>query len=148
MTAICIERRTFDLEELELAGGQTKSMKYEQLLDVGETVRVKAEDSRIRCRKPHLRTPGYLFGAVGVVEKFLGYFSNPEEKAFYTDKEPELQPLYLVAFRSKDLWSGVEVHGQDVVTAEVYQPWLDSVNTEIKRQTEENIHMMPWSKLL
>ena len=35
----------------------------------GDLVRVKAEDARVRWRKPHLRTPGYIYGLVGEVER-------------------------------------------------------------------------------
>ena len=34
--------------------------------------------SRSRWRKPHLRTPGYIFGAEGVVERACGVFKDPE----------------------------------------------------------------------
>ena len=32
-------------------------------------MRVRAEDAAVRWRKPHLRTPGYIFGLVGTVER-------------------------------------------------------------------------------
>ena len=35
----------------------------------GDIVRVRAEDAAVRWRKPHLRTPGYLFGLVGIIER-------------------------------------------------------------------------------
>ena len=35
----------------------------------GDLVGVKAENSRVRWRKPHLRTPGYIYGLVGTVER-------------------------------------------------------------------------------
>ena len=34
----------------------------------GDYVRCKTEDAAVRYRKPHLRTPGYLFGVVGIVD--------------------------------------------------------------------------------
>jgi len=128
MTAICIERGTFSAADLNLALGDPEVSVGEQSMVVGQVVRVKREDSRIRWRKPHLRTPGYLFGAVGVVDRFLGCFPNPEEKAFSSKQEVGLQPLYLVAFKNKDLWGEMDVHGHDGVTAEIYQPWLEIVD--------------------
>ena len=35
----------------------------------GDLVRVRAENARVRWRKPHLRTPGYIYGLVGEVER-------------------------------------------------------------------------------
>ena len=35
----------------------------------GDLVRVKAENAAVRWRKPHLRTPGYIYGLVGEVER-------------------------------------------------------------------------------
>ena len=134
MTAICIERQTFSMVDLNLALGKPERTIGQPSLVVGQVVRVKREDSSVRWRKPHLRTPGYLFGAVGVVERFLGSFHNPEEKAFSSNQEPGTQPLYLVAFKNKDLWEGMEMHGEDGITAEIYQPWLDIIDEE-KDQT-------------
>jgi len=39
----------------------------EKKFAVGDTVEVRAEKSRSDWRKPHLRTPGYIFGKTGVV---------------------------------------------------------------------------------
>lgn len=59
----------------------------------GDYVRVKPENSSIRWRRPHLRTPGYIFGQVGVIERpCVGLFGNPELKAF-REEGPKL-PLY------------------------------------------------------
>ena len=131
MTAICIERGTFSTADINMALGEPELSVGQRSLLVGQEVRVKREDSRVRWRKPHLRTPGYLFGAVGVVDRFLGCFPNPEEKAFSSNQEAGLQPLYLVAFKNRDLWEGMEVHGDDGVTAEIYQPWLEIVDGKI-----------------
>lgn len=35
----------------------------------GDVVRVRSENAAVRWRKPHLRTPGYIFGLVGTVER-------------------------------------------------------------------------------
>ena len=35
----------------------------------GDLVRVKPEDFAGRWRRPHLRTPGYIFGVVGTIER-------------------------------------------------------------------------------
>ena len=43
----------------------------------GDHVRIKSEDSSVRYRKPHIRTPGYIFGVVGRIEELVGYLENP-----------------------------------------------------------------------
>lgn len=49
----------------------------------GDVVRVRLENAAVRVRKPHLRTPGYIFGLVGVIEReCVGMAHNPEALAF------------------------------------------------------------------
>jgi hypothetical protein len=44
-------------------------------------VRVKGENSSVRWRRPHLRTPGYIFGLIGRIERpCVGLFGDPELK--------------------------------------------------------------------
>ena len=59
-------------------------------LDVGQRVRVKTGDP-----PGHIRTPEYLRGREGVIERRQGAFRNPEEVAFGGQGLPK-QPLYLV----------------------------------------------------
>ena len=104
----------------------------------GDKVRVKREDARVRWRKPHLRTPGYLFGAAGVVDRFLGCFPNPEREAFIEDKPGGLQPLYLVTFQQKDLWSSSTSSHEDVeVTAEIYEAWIRKADDQSDEDTAD-----------
>lgn len=49
----------------------------------GDYVQVQLENAAVRTRKPHLRTPGYIFGLVGTVEReCVGMADNPEGLAF------------------------------------------------------------------
>ncbi len=49
----------------------------------GDLVQVRLENAAVRTRKPHLRTPGYIFGLVGVIEReCVGMADNPEGLAF------------------------------------------------------------------
>lgn len=49
----------------------------------GDYVQVQLENAAARIRKPHLRTPGYIFGLVGIVEReCVGMADNPEALAF------------------------------------------------------------------
>ena len=44
----------------------------------GDAVVVRQEDLATAWAKPHLRTPGYIFGKAGTVERICGSFDNPE----------------------------------------------------------------------
>ena len=75
---------------------------------VGQRVRVSAREHR-----GHHRTPGYLKGRVGTVERCQGSFTNPETRAYGDPGLPE-QTLYLVRFESEHL-----------VYADIYEHWLE-----------------------
>lgn len=72
----------------------------------------------------HIRTPYYVRGHAGIVERICGAFRNPEELAFGRDGAPEI-PLYRVRFRQKDLWSDYEGHEDDKIDIEIFEFWLD-----------------------
>jgi nitrile hydratase subunit alpha len=101
----------------------------------GDRVRVRSEDTATRWRRPHLRTPGYLFGKAGQIELVVGMQPNPEVRAFGgTGAE---QPLYRVSFAARDLWAaptappagtvtgGTSSEAADRVVVEVFQHWLE-----------------------
>ena len=90
---------------------------------VGDAVVVREEILASRWRKPHLRVPGYAFGARGVVERVCGAFSDPETLAFSRPgEEVPKQHLYRVRFSSAALWP--EASSTDSVDVEVYESWL------------------------
>jgi nitrile hydratase len=72
----------------------------------------------------HVRTPWYIRGHTGVIERMCGMFRNPEELAYARSGEPK-QPLYRVRFAQKDVWP--DYHGRmgDVVEIEIFQHWLE-----------------------
>jgi hypothetical protein len=72
----------------------------------------------------HIRTPFYIRGHEGVVERLCGAFPNPEELAQQRDGLPA-QPLYRVRFRQKDVWPGYRGSRDDVVELEIYQHWIE-----------------------
>lgn len=72
----------------------------------------------------HVRTPFYIRGCVGEVERVCGAFPNPEELSQMRSGEPA-QPLYRVRFRQKDVWPDYAGPAADVVEVEIYQHWLD-----------------------
>ena len=51
----------------------------------------------------HVRTPYYIRGCIGEVERICGAFPNPEELAQMRNGLPA-QPLYSVRFRQKNVW--------------------------------------------
>ena len=87
-----------------------------------------APGERVRVRKAaplgHIRTPFYIRGCAGVIERFCGSFPNPEELAQMRDGLPA-QPLYRVRFRQKDVWPDYQGPGNDTVDVEIYQHWLE-----------------------
>jgi nitrile hydratase len=72
----------------------------------------------------HIRTPYYVRGVVGVVERDCGPFPNPEELAYGRDGLPA-RPLYRVRFRQADLWPDYGGPAVDSVEVEVYEHWLE-----------------------
>ena len=92
---------------------------------VGDAVVVREELLASRWRKPHLRVPGYAFGAKGVVERVCGAFADPEVIAFSKPGEDvQKQNLYRVRFQSAALWPEAEASSMDTVDVEIYESWL------------------------
>jgi nitrile hydratase len=69
----------------------------------------------------HIRTPWYLRGRTGRVERICGHFPNPEELAFRRSGLPRIA-LYRVRFAISDLWGG---ESGDTLDAEIYEHWLE-----------------------
>lgn len=86
---------------------------------VGETVKVR------RAYPPgHVRTPYYIRGLTGEVERICGLFRNPEQLA-YGNRTSEPLPLYRVRFRQADLWPDYAGVSTDTVEVEVFEHWLE-----------------------
>ena len=71
----------------------------------------------------HRRTPFYVRGKQGVIERACGEFPNPEELGHGFDGLPKKQ-LYRVRFRQKDLWKDYRGGESDTVDVDVYEHWL------------------------
>lgn len=84
--------------------------------------------AKVKVRKAfplgHVRTPFYVRGLTGTIERLCGTFPNPEELAQMRDGLPE-QPLYRVRFRQKDVWPDYRGSAKDVVEVEIFQHWLE-----------------------
>lgn len=85
----------------------------------GDRVRVRMED-----RPGHIRTPFYIRGKTGWVERVHGEFLNPESLAYGRDGLPK-RPLYLVGFYQKDVWGDYRAAPQDKLYVDIYEHWLD-----------------------
>ena len=71
----------------------------------------------------HVRTPCYVRGCTGTIERICGAFPNPEELAQMRDGLPPV-PLYRVRFAQRDLWPDYRGGRADVVEVEIFQHWL------------------------
>jgi Nitrile hydratase beta subunit, C-terminal len=85
----------------------------------GESVRVAD-----RPHDGHHRTPGYLKGKTGLVERAHPAVTNPETRAYGGDGLPE-QRLYLISVSQRDLWSDYRGAAADRVFVEVFEHWLE-----------------------
>jgi hypothetical protein len=154
ITTIMLERAVFTQIELDemLSGddihthikGYGAGITLEAISPVfkeGDYVRIKAESARLLWRRPHLRCPGYIYGAIGKIVKYNGLFDDPFYLAF-RGKGPK-QPLYSIEFPAKTIWTSVssdptvtDMKGEereiteedfkdDCIIAEIYQIWME-----------------------
>ncbi len=72
----------------------------------------------------HIRTPWYIRGRAGVVERLCGSFGNPEELA-YNRPGTARKPLYRVRFQQAQIWPDYRGAATDTVDIEIYQHWLE-----------------------
>jgi len=72
----------------------------------------------------HIRTPFYIRGHSGTIERLCGRFPNPEELAQMRDGLPAL-PLYRVRFLQREVWPDYRGSADDVLEVEIFQHWLE-----------------------
>lgn len=72
----------------------------------------------------HIRTPWYLRGRTGRIERVCGDFANPEELAYHRPGTPA-RPLYRVRFTMAELWGAEAEWPSDTVDVEIYEHWLE-----------------------
>lgn len=84
---------------------------------------------RVRTSEPqtHVRTPAYVRGKQGWIERVHGEFRNPESLAYGGDGLPR-EPLYLVGFHQTDLWQTRYAESpRDFLFVDLYEHWLEGV---------------------
>jgi nitrile hydratase subunit beta len=83
---------------------------------------------RVRVRRAdvpgHIRTPWYVRGHTGVIERLCGAYPNPEELAYARSGLPA-QPLYRVRFVQAQLWPDYAGSPADSIDVEIFQHWLE-----------------------
>jgi hypothetical protein len=82
--------------------------------------RVRVDD---RQHEGHHRTPTYVKGETGTIERVYPAFCNPETLAYGGDGLPK-QPLYLVCFDQCDLWHDYPGRADDRVCVDIFEHWL------------------------
>lgn len=85
----------------------------------GDCVRVRKVDA-----PGHIRTPWYIRGRAGMVERFCGYFKNPEELAYFRPGTP-LRALYRVRFQQAEVWPDYQGASADTLDIDLYEHWLE-----------------------
>ena len=80
---------------------------------------------RVKTLMPpgHVRTPAYLRGKTGWIERILGPFPNPEELAYGHDATPD--KLMRVRFTMAEIWGDEAERPNDTLDAEIYAHWLE-----------------------
>lgn len=87
----------------------------------------------------HVRAPAYLRGKIGVVERAIAPFKNPEQLAYGLKAQEKM--LYRIRFRAGDVWGASAENPDDAIEAEIYAHWLEelgSQDTGMKEQ--ESLH--------
>ena len=85
----------------------------------GDPVRVQSREV-----DGHVRTPSYIMGKRGVVERVAGAFGNPEELADGR-RDGERVALYRVRFNQLDVWASYAGASEDSLDVELFEHWLE-----------------------
>jgi len=83
------------------------------------------ERVRVKTMMPpgHVRTPAYLRGKTGWIERRLGSFGNPEELAY--GRKDDTRELLRVRFSMAEIWGDAAERPTDTLDAEIFAHWLE-----------------------
>jgi len=87
----------------------------------GEIVCVSA---RFPTGRRHIRTPFYIRGKTGAIERICGAYRNPEQLAFGT-YDADIIPLYRVRFDQAHVWDDYTGNPTDTIEVEIFEHWLE-----------------------
>ena len=87
---------------------------------------------RVGSPPRHIRTPAFIQGKTGRVERLYGAFPDPETLA-YGATYAERVPLYRVRFDQADVWKRYAGRPGDSICVDIYQHWLEPADAEEKR---------------
>lgn len=83
--------------------------------------RVRIADRMVRG---HTRTPTYVKGHEGVIERVCPAFGQPELLAYGGDGKPD-RTLYRVRLKQADLWPAYAGGAGDHLEIEIFEHWLE-----------------------
>lgn len=127
--------------ELSTAGGEggEAATTPTPLYRPGDAVRVRSyyADGGVEYRRPHVRTPGYVYGVRGRVSAVCGRYADPSLLAFGVPDVPQVW-LYRVEVSMADLWPERNGGGEsgDTVSVEIYEHWLQPSDAASGRDFE------------
>lgn len=83
---------------------------------------------RVKTMMPpgHVRTPSYLRGKCGFIERALGASPNPEQLAYGLDAASK--QLVRVRFDMGEVWGDLAENPSDTLDAEIFEHWLEEVS--------------------
>ena len=86
-----------------------------------------ASGDRVRVREDfpvgHFRTPVFVRGKIGEVQRKFGTFDNPELLAYALKGPPKT--LYEVRFKQTEIWPDYAGSPYDTLDIDLYEHWLD-----------------------
>lgn len=85
----------------------------------GDAVRLK-----FMAPPGHVRTPFYLRGRRGVIERDLGLTGDAEALAYRKTDGPRVR-LYRVRFSMAEVWGEAAETPEDTLDAEIFGTWLE-----------------------
>ena len=84
----------------------------------GTRVRVNLE-----CTLGHIRTPAYIQGKTGLVNRVHGSYLNPESLAYGGTGLPS-KNLYMIEFDQAEVWADYRGEIGDKLYADIFEHWL------------------------
>eukprot|EP01134_Creolimax_fragrantissima_P003205 CFRG3205T1 len=101
--------------------------------NVGDKVTVKKEDYSTHWRKPHLRTPGYIFMSRGEIVSICGEHDSADLLALGSDYSMT-QTIYKVRFPQTEIWKAYNENANDTIDVDIFDTWLDFTTSTVEKK--------------